>query len=636
MKKNIFLIASIFGITLSACDYNEHNFDGFDSETEPKEVVALKHTIDATDINSIAAALRANRNKQDSVLANKLVADKMFSETVKAADLIPYALKARYTGSDPGSSAYVAYEYNEGRDAIVSSLSTPQYVIADEDYQLVWGDLYPIAFTPAKTPEANIPVILKARFKDAVEGDFKNVEYQYSKEEPVDATVESSIWSENFESLGKYEAINIDGWQTQDLLGTFTWQGNSYNNNVYVQASSYKSGGKNDIWMISKVADFSGIANPRLSFDINVRNYTADCFSVLVSTDFNGKDIKAATWTNISKSFKIPSANMSDLTPAGSADLKAYTGKKVYIAFRYVGDDSADANPKKTTTYQVDNVNVYDAVPGVAVKEPAVVYAAYQYVSGKWQKAGSSVVSLQSAEYSAMGVQYLTQTTAPNYLPTYLKSKYPYAQEGETKQIVYRTNKTNCYADEYSYIKGVWTANNFVATKTDQFILVKDGSSKKWVFDPTIVLNMQKADYQVIVDYVIANQALNNPALIDRGNTEFYYGFNAYYPNITYRDKDRAKDPLYPVSGTPEEKEKFCNARTVEGLKVFLAAKYPNATPTVNTIVQKAELTCKVYSSHVSTVTTEIWTYYFECVGTKDWKFVKRVSLDTKEVQLAE
>ena len=225
-----------------------------------------------------------------------------------------------------------------------------------------------------------------------------------------------------------------------------------------------------------------------------------------------------------------------------------------------------------------------------------------------------------------MGVTYLTTDNATPYISTYLKAKYPYDQKGATRVVVYKTKDSN-QADEYIFDGTSWTPNTFIVTKTDQFVFANVNGVKQWIFDPTIAETMQKSDYQIIVDYVKAHQAVDNPALWDtRGNAEFYYGFSAYYPNVSYRDKDRTLDPLYPINGTSAEKETFCNDRTIEGIIIFLTEKYPDTAPMINGVEQKAKIKVKIYSSHISTITTETWIYTLQCTGPKAWKFLERES----------
>lgn len=632
MKKNIYLVVALLTGMFYACDYNEHYFDDFEDKTKPENIASYEYTFQDADVSTIVTALRSNKTASDSALADAFNKAKVFSEGLPASKLIPYLLKTKYIAGDVGSQAKITYNYDEKRDSVVTSLSTKSHEMSAADYKLVWGDLYPMAFTPKKAPASNIPTILKERYKDAEKGDLKNVTYEYSTDEPVDATVVGKILAkEDFETLKAYDNVTIKGWQTQDLLGTFSWQGRSYNNNIFANASSYNSKGKNDIYMISPEYNLSAINNPHLSFDVNVRNFTENCLSILVSDNFDGTNINSAKWTDISKSFDVSlitdkdSPDYDKLRAAGMGSLSAFNGKKVHIAFRYQGDDTS--TPKRTTTYQIDNVQVFEAIPGVKVEESSTVYAAYEFDGSVW-KASTGKEILQPSDYTAMNVTYLTTDNATPYISTYLKAKYPYDQKGATRVVVYKTKDSN-QADEYIFDGTSWTPNTFIVTKTDQFVFANVNGVKQWIFDPTITETMQKSDYQILVDYVKAHQAVDNAALWDtRGNAEYYYGFSAYYPNVSYRDKDRSLDPLYPVNGSDTDKEKFCNDRTLEGVKIFLTQKYPNATPLVSGVVQYAQITLKVYSSHVSTLTNEVWIYKMQCTGTKEWKFIQRESSD--------
>lgn len=635
MKKNIYIIAALFVGALSSCDYNEHYFDDFEEVTQPKNVATYEYTFQDGDVSTIVAGLRANKTAQDSAKATAFNSAKVFSEALPASELMPYLLKSKYYAGDAGSVAKVTYKYDEKRSPIVTALSSASYVITDADYKLIWGDPYATAFTPQKSPEKNIPTILKANFKNAVVGDFKNVTYQYSIEEPVDATVVGeSFLTETFDKdYVAYDVINKNGWQSIDTKGSYNWQAKTYDNNFFAEVSSNKSTGDNDIWLISPQIDLSEIANPNLSFDISVRYPAGELLSVMVSKDFDGTNVGTATWTNISSKFDIPypSSSMNDFVDAGMGSLSAFANQKVYVAFRYVGNGTTG----KTTTYRIDNVNVFDAIPGIEVKGSETVYVAYKFNGTDWAVSTDEIV-LQPSDYATMGVTYLTADNADAYINTYLNAKYPYQYSG-SHVVVYKTKDSN-QADEFIKEGSSWVKNSFVVEKTDQFIYVSEGSGKQWIFDPTIINPMEKSDYMLVADYVKVNQAVDNPALYNssNNNAEFYYGFNAYYPNVTYRDKDRGKDPSYPISGTSAEKEKFCNDRTIEGIIVMLNQKYPNATATVSGVDQLAKVTLIVYSSHISTVTNEEWTYTMQCMGNKEWKFIQRESKNSGAIEKAE
>lgn len=640
MKKYILLASILLTGVFSACDYNERNFG--DNLGEVTDVRSYSDTITASNgINQIITALRANKNKQDSVMADNLNTAKMFSEGVPAATLIPYFLKSKYKGADVGSSSSVVYEYNLGRDSIVSALSTSSYTLSDADYKLIWGDQYVAAFTPETNPETSIPTILNKNVSSPEKGDFTNVEYYYSSEEPAVTTVENIFIEQTLEdhTAGSGVLVSLDGWINKDLKGSIGWQCRVYSNNNYAQVSANGSGSENDVWLITKAIDLSNATAPEFTFDITVGYFNANCLSVLVSENFDGNEanIQAATWTDATGSFTIPEAPASGygtLSPAGTLDMSSYKGKKVYIAFRYQGDDTS--TPKKTTTYQIDNIKVAEKVVGIDVKEKSLQYAAYEYDGSKWAIAGDDIVTLQLADYTAMGLTYLSRDEAKTKLPNYLRIHYPYAEEGDAKYVVYKTARSANYADKYTFTDDVWVISDFIEIREEQFVLARVSGEKEWIFDPTIVINMQDAttgaaEYQVVVDYVRANQAVENPDLSIYADSEYYYGFSARYRNVSYRDKDRSYDPLYPVNGTSAEKEAFCNTRTIEGIQLYLGLKYPNAQPLVNGVVQKARITVLVYSSHIHNVTNQQWEYTFECVGDKDWKFIQRESGDIIE-----
>lgn len=80
----------------------------------------------------------------------------------------------------------------------------------------------------------------------------------------------------------------------------------AYNNNQYIQYSAYKTEGECEAWMVTP--EMTVGADDKLSFDVCVGNWNADCLTVWISEDFDGKDVKKATWTDITSHFTIPSA----------------------------------------------------------------------------------------------------------------------------------------------------------------------------------------------------------------------------------------------------------------------------------------------------------------------------------------
>lgn len=632
IMKKIFILTSLLLFGLASCQDVNDDFKWLDDETNPKDIVNDSITISATDISTIASKTKGTT---DEAYGTQLSKDKMFSDLAPAEILIPYLLPTIFFSPDPGSSVLATYQFKNDRDSLLAGLSTstdaPAYVLGDKDYEAVWGSPYATALTPNKSPEKQLPILLAANFPDAKDGSYKVIQYAYSTEEPVSSTTVGDIfYKQNFEDLGiaANKSLAINGWLNVDLEGSKTWDMKSYNSNFYIQASSYKSGSKNDNWLIMSPIDLTSATNPHLIFDLKVGNYNSSCLNILVSTDFDGNqaNIKSATWDNISSEFIIPTVPTSgyatDFSSSGFGSLIPYKGKKVYIAFRYIGDDSSTT--KATTTYQIDNIEVAEAIPGIEVKSKDVVYTAYQKVGGTWKSAETSdLIVLQPEDYTIGGTKntYFSAAEAQSKISAVLMATQSLII-GSQKVVVYKNSTTSFYADRLTYsAENNWTINSVVETKSSQFILTKD---RKWLFDPTLVVTMTASDYQIVVDYVINHQAIENSALVNSyKNTEYYYGFNSNNKNITYREKDRVYDPTYPKDGTEEDKTAFCDKRTIEGLNILLGTKYPDAQPDVSGIEQKAKITTVIFTGPAST-NVQTYTYEFQCFGNKEWKYLSR------------
>lgn len=644
MKKYIYTIILLSsGLFISCNDGIDGKLDGIEDVERPKEVGHYEHTIVDADINEIVKALRAEGTDESKALADKLNKEKQFSEELDPVTLIPYMLPTFLKSPDVGASVDVTYTYNSGRTAKLSSMSENAYVVSSEDYATVWKNPSVDAFTPKNSPATHLPTILKTHLGEKEEGAYANVNYFYSEEEPYPADVKGEDhMAEDFSDYSvAFDPVNKNGWFTKDLLGKRAWQVKTYSDNWYAEASSNKSNEENDFWMVSPLVDLSKAVNPRFTFDIKSAYYNADCLSIWISTEFDGNqdNLDPSKWKEITKSFSIPKDLKwpNDFSSAGSADLKDYKGKKVYVAFRYQGNGIAGVTAK-TTSYQIDNITIHENIPGIEVAKKTLVHDLYVMKGDKWTKeTEKTILVLQPKDYDAMGKDFLTLTNAPEYLDNYLLLNYPFAEVGEIKTIVYRTSAdgVKCYADEYSLSKDTggktWTPNSFKEVKTDQFIFA---ASRKWIFDPTFVITLQKGKtdtdgYMMVVNHVKANQAVETPSLINKyGDTEYYYGFNANYGNITYRSVDRQNDPSYVALTDDKAKRDLMNRRTEEGLGIFLTLQYPNATPLTNGVEQEAKVTVTVFKDPEIAADNTIWTYQFKCVGDKKWEFVQRVSSD--------
>ncbi len=87
-------------------------------------------------------------------------------------------------------------------------------------------------------------------------------------------------------------------------------------------------------WLVSPAIDLSGVSSVTLSFE-HAANFAAPqgYFFVMISKDYNG-DVTTATWSELPIS-AWPDTNSNWTFVTGTADLSAFVGQSVTIAFKY-------------------------------------------------------------------------------------------------------------------------------------------------------------------------------------------------------------------------------------------------------------------------------------------------------------
>ena len=116
-----------------------------------------------------------------------------------------------------------------------------------------------------------------------------------------------------------------------------------------MKASAYVSGQNyaSESWLISPAINLVGVSSATLKFEQAV-NYASPngALWVMISTDYNG-NVSTATWNELSLD-QWPAGNNWTFLPS-TADLTAYVGQTVTIAFKYTSTASASA------TWEVKN-----------------------------------------------------------------------------------------------------------------------------------------------------------------------------------------------------------------------------------------------------------------------------------------
>lgn len=489
MKKiKYFAAVLLFPVLFSACDVNEQ-FDGLDDMANPTNKAAYVYTLATADYSAISsAALKVATNHEDSVKAQSINTYKAFSDRVFAGDYIPFLLKTKYKYGDIGSTAAITYAFGQNKPSFT--------IISKSDYQYLWGDSflnYVEAFTPAKSADANLNSVLKNKYPAAIEGDYKFLEYNYSSVEAVTNNIEYKYFYDDFEAHtylpSPYSPISEFGWTQKDTSGTRTWLNRLFSGNHYAQATSNASNELNNIFLITKQVDLTQAIVPQFTFNVAVGYWNATCMQVFVSEDYSGNvaNIGTATWIDITSNFTLPvtpTSGYGTLASAGVADLTSYVGKKVYIAFKYSGDSRTETDPKITTTYQIDNVKVSEMRDALSVPSSEKQYVAYNFDGEDWVKSAEKFDVIQPADYTAMGLSFISSANVSIYIPNFLKQKYPYALEGDMRNVVYLSAATTTSVTQFVFTNGAWVANDFVVEETAMFKFKEDG----WEFVDTDIL----------------------------------------------------------------------------------------------------------------------------------------------------
>jgi hypothetical protein len=187
--------------------------------------------------------------------------------------------------------------------------------------------------------------------------DFDEVEMTGTRcgvvEQPLGTPVETL--SEDFESFGDDDDIYISGWQNIPTAGGRIWLAQVYSGNSYAQATGYYSNLASMVtWLITRPVT---ISSQKVLIFLTAKAYWAHTgtnfpMEVLVSTDYNGNDISAATWTPLTAVLAQKSDPDHTFINSGNVNLPVAAGKSAVIAFKYTGSNT------ESTSYRIDNIAV--------------------------------------------------------------------------------------------------------------------------------------------------------------------------------------------------------------------------------------------------------------------------------------
>lgn len=548
MKKIISYILGL-GLLITACNPMEDIYDGIDAKEITNVVEGLEITLADDDYDEMGGDAEDYH---------------YFSENILATDYIPDFLSEAYPALTEGSSIVITYNYKNEADYLDIYGDATSYTLTDEDYSSVSATVGVAGyFSPSNPADDYLSSILDEAITDATDGDLCIVKYDYSDIDPEAKELqETTVFEMVFSSdLGEFQTVNVTG---EDQ----SWYWSSYSGQGYAKMSGYSGGAvANEDWLISPAIDLSDYSSSTMNFTQTTKyiNDQWEQIGAYISTDYDGSDPTAATWTELTES-SLPSGNDYTFVNSGNIDISAFDGQTIYIGFKYTSSESNAA------TWEITDVEVTGVT---AVTKSGIIAEAisleelYVYDSG-WEKSEDAYY-LTVLDYDAMGESYgepgyynnfSSSIYTQDYLPQLAELKYPYAQEDDTTIFVYKyySDGLQTKADKLFFTDGEWQV---VIDKTDQYILTE---SSGWVFDPTVYYTMLSEDYLVIVDYVKSN--ISTDYVDSYGTAEDYYGASAYYSEFRINDGYFDADVF----------DSWEDAVTEAIGDVFLPSKFPDAT----------------------------------------------------------
>jgi hypothetical protein len=309
------------------------------------------------------------------------------------------------------------------------------------------------------------------------------------------------------------------------------------------------------------------------------------------------------------------------------ADIARIKADPAYVNAVYVGANKFFNSTLQAKDYVPYLLNLYY----LYADKGSVMNATYNIVDMGDTLAipASSKFTLTSDDYFQMGNgvnqpgQYNNMSSlipVLRYLNSFLKVKCPYAVAGDIKMVryvYYDTNKIT--AKQYRVL--TFDGLNWQAA-AEQY----NYTGTEWLYDPTVKLTMVKADYQLMVDYVLATPAIAVFAHPFYKNEEYYWGFASRYSNTSFRLSYRNPyftgtyvqpvtiDPELNALTTTEAKVALMWDRLKGGMEKFAQLRFPLAVPNVSGIDVFYKLKTFVYYPTGVGGASEYHEYTFQCM----------------------
>jgi hypothetical protein len=526
--KNIYKILTLLlFIGFSACDSTDELYKELDSK-DTGFVLDIVYTLEGEDYE--------NAIPEDN--GDNIGNFKNFSSEDDVKTYIPVILSTNFPGAGANSSAKVTYDFFRGSNSEIGQYTgANNYTVSTADYTTISAEAGIDGFFNNTSKSGDfIPTILAANVTSPADGDLSAVTYEYAEFEYVDVNYKKFI-DEDFESY-VIGTDDLNAFTVVDTEGSEGWY-------LYSSSSGYQAArvggfanGMNNANMdrlILPQVDLTGFTGTKFKLN-HVVNFLGTGVlgtdvAVMVSTDYDGVNAATATWTNLVLD-KWPVGDSYDRFDS-EASLAAYDNQKIYISFYY----------KSTTVYapqwRVIDIQVVNGVPYETIRKKD--FYSYSSSSTSWSSVGNAAYYLSSAEYDAMGApgtfnNFSSSSPANNYLPAFLLTTFPFAQEDDTQVVIYDYFSSSSGAgrrgDHYTFNSGKW--NQYQSTVQNTFTFGNDG--KIWQPDNTIKYTLNSDDYAAIAAATAASNDTGSGSMASFGNYDISLWTSAQiFSSITVR-----------------------------------------------------------------------------------------------------
>jgi len=541
MKKLIYLIVGL-GLFFTACNPMDDIYTEIDAQVKPI-VGDATYTLTTDDYDALGLNYGSFSSEEDAKTA------------------LPSFLTDMYPVWGKGSSVLVGYQLYIG-----SAFKISDYSLDQADYTASGSDL--LGFKSDAIPDTYLPDMLANNISNASEGDFGIAKYfqfsgnayaitpTVSLEDNFDygatagdlTTVSGGTWAQHSGASNQLmyatTSLSMTDYPSSDVAGSIMIDA-SGSEDVNTSISAPVTSGT---MYASTLINLTAVGDGTYFFHFMDDSYGYSA-RVGAKTDGNGGVLFGIGATSSSLTYGTTSfalnttyflvssynidngvANLYILTSAASTEPETpeatNTGdagksiERIGVRQGYGGPTATLDGIRVANTWSAIMSN--DVLPDEVIGDKIAKESVYTYTDGAWE-IPTDVYSLTSEDYDAMGTasgqpgrhnNFDSSMAIDDYISTFLGIKYPFAQDDDAIDVVYKYYSSSAHATQtrgnsYTVIDGVWTGHKSTISTTLQF--GHDGTT--WVPDNTIKYTLVGADYVYISDQLTGNADFANVSL---------------------------------------------------------------------------------------------------------------------------